>query len=102
MWLIRELARRPSPERHDFEELVADGEVLSNAVNRVDWSEPEVLLSRCTYCGGDDSDGWVSPRRSGELVVLQPILDSTDGWRLRTRSPGWASPWCLTRFCARS
>lgn len=73
MWLVRELARRPSPERHDFVELLADGEVLSNAVNHVDWAEPQVLLSRCTYCRGDDvADGWVELRRSGELVVLQP------------------------------
>ncbi len=76
MWIVRELDRRPSREMHGFEELIADGEVLSNAVNHVDWSEPEVLLNRCTHCGGDDvSDGWVVLRASGELVVLQPRFE---------------------------
>ncbi len=75
MWLVRELGRRQSPELNAFQELVADGEVLSNAVNHVDWSESEVLLNRCTYCGGDDADGWVAPRRSGDLVVLQPKFE---------------------------
>lgn len=69
MWLVRELARRHSSELHAFEELIADGAVLSNAIDYVDWSEPDVLLDRCTYCGGDDSDGWVRLRRSGELAA---------------------------------
>ncbi len=56
--------------------LLVDGRIISNAVDRVDWSAHDAALNLCTHCGeptcGLGPDTLI--RSLGELLVLQPLL----------------------------
>lgn len=86
MWLIRDLTHRrmrldfssSGQAAQDVTQLLADGEVLANAMELASWTEERVQLQVCQDCGieGCAPGGWVAPRLAGDLVVLLPAFAS--------------------------
>lgn len=58
-------------------QLVADGEILANAIEFTTWSAGSTQVEVCSECGVERcaSGGWVAPRRSGEHLVWLPAFD---------------------------
>jgi hypothetical protein len=58
--------------------LVADDEVIANAVDLVDFSENPLQAVVCTSCGfsGCEPGGWVALRRIGDAVVWLPDFET--------------------------
>lgn len=77
MWPIDAIHRSNwSIDRLQTEQLVSGSVQLTDSVNLCDWSEEELHLFRCQYCGGDDrSGGWVSLRRSGPFLLWLPCFE---------------------------
>ena len=58
--------------------LLADDEVLANAIELTPWGSNDILqLTICEHCGfeGCEIGGYISLRRSGDLVLLCPQFD---------------------------
>lgn len=58
-------------------QLVAEGEILANAIEFTAWSVDPVQVEVCSDCGVERCapGGWVSPRRAGEHVAWIPAFD---------------------------
>lgn len=59
-------------------QLVADGEVLVNAVHSDTWSTDPTQVMVCAACGIErcEAGGWVSPRRASGVVLWLPAFSS--------------------------
>lgn len=86
LWRIDQLVSRRS--QMDFTssgqgcptvtKLVADGELIANAVEYVTWSDSLVQVEVCPECGCERCapGGWIAPRFSGELLLWMPAFDA--------------------------
>src|SRR5438046_2975910 len=56
--------------------LLADGELLANAVGLVDWTDDPVQVQVCEACGIThcETGGWLAFRRVGPTAVLIPAF----------------------------
>lgn len=86
LWRIRDLTSRrvqadytASEQGRPFvTELLGDGEVIANAIERTPWAGTQVQAVICTHCGFEHCaiGGWVSPRRFADLLVWLPVFDA--------------------------
>ncbi|GAB5547191.1 MAG: hypothetical protein SangKO_069510 [Sandaracinaceae bacterium] len=75
---IRELdCSFSEPASETLTQLVADGEVLANAVGYTRWGADPVQVELCAECGvaGCAPQGWVRPRRAGDRLLWLPAFD---------------------------
>ena len=58
-------------------QLVADGEILADAVEYPRWRVDPVQVELCAECGvaGCAPQGWVRPRRAGDRLLWLPAFD---------------------------
>jgi hypothetical protein len=61
--------------------LVADGVVLMNAIELMEFDEDEVQLLICNQCGvvRCQSGNWVNFRKSGDFILLIPAFEMMEG-----------------------
>ena len=69
--------RSSGQSRPTVTQLVAEGEILANAIEFTTWSVDPVQVEVCFDCGVERCapGGWVSPRRSGDRVLWIPAFD---------------------------
>src|SRR5438067_11365940 len=62
---------------HSDFRLLADGELLANAVGLVEWADDPVQVHVCEACGVTrcETGGWLAFRRVGSAVVLIPAFE---------------------------
>lgn len=66
---------------YEASQLVAGGVVLMNAIELTEFDEDAVQLLICNQCGivGCRSGNWVSPRKSGDFILLIPAFEKMEG-----------------------
>lgn len=99
MWRVKQISTRKvgldfsssgQGTRH-VTQMVADGTILTNALELTDWSQRSVQLIVCSQCGTEHCEhgGWVSPRWTGSHVILLPDFArmADDQWALNDYRP---------------
>lgn len=84
LWRVKHLETRRAVADYTSSEqghravtqLVADGEVIANAIESTTWTQGSVQVVVCAQCGFEACapGGWVAPRRAGSSVLWPPAF----------------------------
>jgi hypothetical protein len=79
---------------HQVTPLLADDQLLANAIELIDWSDDPVQVRVCEQCGfvHCEPGGWLSLRNGGSAVLLIPAFS-----RMAENSSEYAPPKIVAR-----